>query len=311
MSYATVDRLRIFVSSTIAECAQERKRARAAILSLNHEPILFEDVGARPHPPREVYKTRLEESHIFVGVYREEYGWIAPDMTISGIEDEFDIATNRTMDRLVYIYSAPCARAPRLQTLIERARNAGITTASYSSAEELERLVVRDVTAVISSRFAARQSMVVRDAPKAEDVLDALLPTKKHRFRRRSVEEAITGKLNESRRVAMVGPLGSGKTVMLAQLALDHDWIFVDGTELSRLELLASVGNALRARLNKPPLTVTTEDQAVELFRDSAAALEPGTIAVDGAIDARPLCNFPVERHRLIFTSRSPWIGFR
>ena len=302
--YATVDRLRIFVSSTISECAAERERIRTAIRSLNHEPILFEDVGARPHPPREVYRTRLEESHVFVGVYRECYGWIAPDMRISGIEDEFEIATSRSMDRLVYIYETPGARESRLQELIDRAQNAGITTASYSSPEELEQLVRRDVTAVVSSGFA-QQAMVLREAPTAHDVLEAILPKKEHRFRRRVVEKAITERLQESRRVAIVGPLGSGKTVLLTQLALGHDWVFVDGTDLSRLDLLASVANAIRKRLDRPAMTVTTEDQAVQLYVDTTRALEPTTIAVDGADEANALCKLPMDRHRLLFTSRS------
>ena len=58
----TVDRLAVFVSSTITECAAERAVVRDAIRSINHEPILFEEIGARPHPPRELYKARLEIS---------------------------------------------------------------------------------------------------------------------------------------------------------------------------------------------------------------------------------------------------------
>ena len=304
MTYETVDRLRIFVSSTITECARERERIRAAVRSLNHEPILFEDVGARPHPPRDVYKTRLEESHVFVGVYRESYGWIAPDMSISGIEDEFEIATHRGMDRLVYTHSAPAGREPRLQQLIDRARSAGITTANYSSLEELEQLVRSDVTAVVSSGFA-KQAIAVRDAPTAEEVLERILPEKAHRFTRRFVEKAIGEKLKESRRVAILGPLGSGKTVILAQLALSHDWIFVDGTGLSRLDLLASVANAMRKKVGKPPITATTEDQAMRLYVDVSRALEPVTIAVDGAdYEANALCRLPMDKHRLVFTSR-------
>ena len=65
---STVDHLRVFVSSTIKECAAERASVRDAIRSLNHEPVLFEDVGARPYPPREVYTARLEISQIFVGI---------------------------------------------------------------------------------------------------------------------------------------------------------------------------------------------------------------------------------------------------
>ena len=38
-----VDRLRVFVSSTIKECAEERAVVRDAIRSINHEPILFEE----------------------------------------------------------------------------------------------------------------------------------------------------------------------------------------------------------------------------------------------------------------------------
>ena len=304
MTYETVDRLRIFVSSTITECACERKRIRAAVRSLNHEPILFEDVGARPHPPREVYKTRLEESHVFVGVYRESYGWIAPEMDISGIEDEFEIATHRGMDRLVYIHSSPGEREPRLQQLIDRTRSAGITTANYSSPEELEQLVRSDVTAVVSNGFA-KQAIAVRDAPTAEEVLERILPENAQRFTRRFVEKAIGEKIKESRRVAILGPLGSGKTVILAQLALSHDWIFVDGTGLGRLDLLASVANAMRKRGGEPAITATTEDQAMRLYVEVSRALEPTTIAVDGADDeANVLCSLPMDKHRLVFTSR-------
>ena len=87
MTSLALDRLHIFVSSTLQECASERASARAAITSLNHEPILFEDIGARAHPPPDVYRPRLDISHIFVAIYRELYGWIAPDMDISGIDD--------------------------------------------------------------------------------------------------------------------------------------------------------------------------------------------------------------------------------
>ena len=42
-------RLRVFVSSTLAELSPERQAARAAIESLRLSPVLFE-AGARPHP---------------------------------------------------------------------------------------------------------------------------------------------------------------------------------------------------------------------------------------------------------------------
>ena len=63
-------------------------------------PILFE-LGARPHPPRDLYRAYLTQSDIFIGIYWESYGWIAPDMPISGIEDEFLLAED--MPRLIYV----------------------------------------------------------------------------------------------------------------------------------------------------------------------------------------------------------------
>ena len=153
MTSLTVDRLQVFVSSTIKECAAERTAVRDAIRSINHQPILFEEIGSRPYPPRELYKARLEMSQIFVGIYKESYGWIAPGMDVSGLEDEFWLAAERGIDRLIYIYQTPSSRDPKLKILIDEAKNAGITFAFYTDPEQLRDRVRNDLTAVVSNRF--------------------------------------------------------------------------------------------------------------------------------------------------------------
>ena len=45
-------RLRVFVSSTLGELADERRAVARAISALRLTPVMFEQ-GARPHPPRE------------------------------------------------------------------------------------------------------------------------------------------------------------------------------------------------------------------------------------------------------------------
>ncbi len=56
---ATPDqRLRVFVSSTLEELAAERRAVRAAITRMRLTPVLFE-LGARPHPPRDLYRAYL------------------------------------------------------------------------------------------------------------------------------------------------------------------------------------------------------------------------------------------------------------
>ena len=64
-------------------------------------PVMFE-LGARPHPPRDLYRAYLEQSDVFVGLYAERYGWVAPGEEISGLEDEYRLAPPQ-MPKLVYI----------------------------------------------------------------------------------------------------------------------------------------------------------------------------------------------------------------
>src|ERR671926_1736314 len=87
-------RVRVFVSSTLDELAPERAAARGAITQLRLTPVLFES-GARPYPPRELYRAYLAQSDIFIGLYWQRYGWIAPDMDISGLEDEYRLAGDK------------------------------------------------------------------------------------------------------------------------------------------------------------------------------------------------------------------------
>ena len=228
MNPLTVDRLLVFVSSTIKECAAERAVVKEAIRSINHEPVLFEEIGARPHPPRDIYKARLEMSQIFIGIYRESYGWTAPEMDISGVEDEFRLAAAQGMDRLIYIYETPSSRDPKLQTLIDEAQNAGITFALYTDPEQLRDRVRNDLTAVVSNRFVD-QAVAVHEAPGPEEVLDSLVPDPKNRIRRPDVEGALMDTLNNVGRVVVTAPFGGGKTILLAQLSAEKGWIFVDG----------------------------------------------------------------------------------
>jgi Domain of unknown function (DUF4062) len=76
-------RLRVFVSSTLAELAEERAAVARAISALRLTPVLFE-LGARPHPPHELYRAHLARSDIFVGLYWQRYGWIGPAWTSQG-----------------------------------------------------------------------------------------------------------------------------------------------------------------------------------------------------------------------------------
>ena len=149
-------RLRVFVSSTLKELEPERRAARAAIEQLRLAPVMFE-LGARPHPPRELYRAYLEQSDVFVGIYWQQYGWIAPGEEISGLEDEYRLAP-REMPKLIYV-KQPAEREERLSELMSRIRDDG--TASYtpfSTADELADLIAADLATLLAERFDASRA---------------------------------------------------------------------------------------------------------------------------------------------------------
>jgi hypothetical protein len=148
-------RLRVFVSSTLAELAEERDAAHGAIEGLQLTPVMFE-LGARPHPPRNLYRAYLEQSHIFLGIYWQRYGWVAPGETVSGLEDEYLLSNG--MPRLLYVKAPAEEREPRLVQLLRRIQDDD--TASYKSfrtPDELARLVASDLAVLLSERFTSRR----------------------------------------------------------------------------------------------------------------------------------------------------------
>src|SRR6266487_4435532 len=145
-------RVRVFISSTLEELAAERAAARRAIARLHLVPVWYES-GARPHPPRPMYRAYLKQSQVFVGIYWQRYGWVAPEMQISGLEDEYRLAAGKPM--LLYLKRPAPDREPRLAAMLDSIRAAG--TASYrtfATPRELERLLADDLAVLLSESFA-------------------------------------------------------------------------------------------------------------------------------------------------------------
>jgi predicted ATPase len=146
-------RLRVFVSSTLNELAAERVAVKRAISTLRLIPVMFE-AGARPHAPRALYRAYLEQSQMFIGIYWQSYGWIAPEESISGIEDEYLLSAGKP--KLIYIKSPAPDRDEALTGLIDRIKSDdNVSYRSFSDAEELEGLVKDDLALVLSESFAA------------------------------------------------------------------------------------------------------------------------------------------------------------
>ncbi|HXZ73966.1 MAG TPA: DUF4062 domain-containing protein [Streptosporangiaceae bacterium] len=145
-------RVRVFISSTLGELAAERAAARRAITRLHLVPVWYES-GARPHPPRSMYRAYLAQSQVFVGIYWQRYGWVVPGMEISGLEDEFRLAAGKPM--LLYLKRPAPELEPRLAAMIEGIRAAGsVSYRTFATARELEQLLADDLAVLLSKSFA-------------------------------------------------------------------------------------------------------------------------------------------------------------
>ena len=134
-----------------------------AISVLRLTPVMFE-LGARPHPPQELYRAYLAQSDVFVGLYWQRYGWVGPGMEISGLEDEFQLS--KGFPRLLYVKVPAPDREPRLTEMLKSIEAEGsVSYRQFRTARELGRLVRDDLATLLSEQFAAAHLSAAATAP--------------------------------------------------------------------------------------------------------------------------------------------------
>jgi predicted ATPase len=227
-------RLRVFVSSTLAELAEERAAVGRAISALRLTPVMFE-LGARPHPPRELYRAYLAQSDIFIGLYWQRYGWIGPGMDISGLEDEFRLS--HLIPRLLYVKTPAPDQEPRLTAMIGELQTEGTDAyRSFRSPRELGRLVRDDLALLLSERFTTPGGPADRSASSAVDTdrrSERSLPLTSTSLIGREHDIAEVSKLlqkPEVRLVTLTGPGGIGKTRLAIAVGEQLDDRYPKGT---------------------------------------------------------------------------------
>jgi len=271
-------RVRVFVSSTLDELTPERDAVRHAIEQLHLTPVMFE-LGARPHPPRELYRAYLAQSHIFVGIYWQRYGWVAPGESVSGLEDEYVLSAR--IPRLLYLKSPAPDRERRLSELIERMQSED--SASYrhfETPDELARLVQDDLAILLSERFEATNARPTT-APATEQpsrsVSPPPLPPTPTLGRGRDIEAVAELLRGGTRLLTLSGAGGIGKSrlaIEVAQRLADEfgpDLYYVSVESVTSPELLLrTIADSLQVRLEgiRGPL-----DALVGYLRDRRSLL--------------------------------------
>jgi predicted ATPase len=226
-------RVRVFVSSTLTELADERQAVRDAVKALRLVPVMFE-LGARPYPPRPVYRAYLAQSQVFVGIYWQSYGWLGPGEQVSGLEDEYQLSAG--LPRLIYVKSPAPDREPRLTELLARIREKGcISYQHFSAAAELQQLVENDLAVLLSERFERTRP---DGGAAAEAALAGALPVPATPLVGRereaaAVEDLIAGE--GVRLVTLTGPGGVGKSRLAVEAARRLGPGFADGVRFVEL----------------------------------------------------------------------------
>jgi predicted ATPase len=272
-------RLRVFVSSTLGELADERRAVGRAISALRLTPVMFE-LGARPHPPQDLYRAYLAQSDIFIGLYWQRYGWTGPGMDISGLQDELERA--QALPRLLYVKGPAPDREPRLSALLSGiAEEASDSYRHFRTAAELGQLVRDDLATLLSERFAAGPPAAADPAPApagpASRRPPGPLPAGSTSLigREQAIGEvASLAAQPGARLVTLTGPGGIGKT-RLAVAAGERlgdrfgaGVVFVPLAEVTDPALvLARIGRAVGADMAEGPSPL---DALGELFSDGA-----------------------------------------
>src|SRR5512143_3817461 len=229
-------RLRVFVSSTLKELAEERKAVRQAILKLRLAPVMFES-GARPHPPQDLYKSYLAQSQIFIGIYWQSYGWIAPGTLVSGLEDEYNLSA--ALPSLIYIKNPAPEREPALSKLLDRIRNDNSKCYTYfSTPQELKELVQDDLALLLTEHF---ESATPAGQPPAETTAHppTNVPVPRNLLIGREGELAKACSLllrDDVALVTLTGAGGTGKSRLAIQIGLRLRSNFEQGVYLVPLE---------------------------------------------------------------------------
>src|SRR5215471_5541438 len=258
-------RLRVFVSSTLEELAEERHAVARAVSALRLTPVMFEQ-GARPHSPRDVYRAYLAQSDVFIGLYWQRYGQPLPGADISGLEEELDLSAR--LPKLLYVKEPAPGRDPQLARLLDRIKQeSSVSYRIFGRPAELGRLVRNDLAALLSDRFAAGRSPRAAAAGRPSGLGPLPVSTTTLVGREQAIGDVV-GLLTRPgvRLVTLTGPGGVGKTRLAVAVAERLRERFGDRAVFAPLatvtdpgQVLSGIGRTVGADWAGTPLDAVAE----------------------------------------------------
>jgi len=182
----------VFVSSVQKELATERRAVcdfirNDALLRKYFDVFLFEELPATDQRADKLYFDYVDRSAIYLGIFGSEYGWEDAE-GVSPTEREFDRATEKGKNRLVYVKtSGGAGRHPKMEALIRKAERV-LVRQRFSDITDL----IGQVYASLIEHLEERGTLTARplDAASSPDAsLDEISPERVRWFLERAKAE--------------------------------------------------------------------------------------------------------------------------
>ncbi len=168
-----MEKLRVFISSTMDDLQEERMSVADAINENSFwESINAESFVARSESPREVCLEEVKSSHIYIGIFKDRYGYIPSNDNPQGcsvVVLEYNEAKNNRLPILIFVDKNDSKRESKLIEFLRDIADfdKGHWRKEYSTTDELVRstleAVNREVTKIYVETINTKRKNEIRE----------------------------------------------------------------------------------------------------------------------------------------------------
>ena len=154
-----MDKLRIFISSTMQDLQSERKAVTDAINKNRFwQSVNAESFVARSESPREVCLEEIRKSHIYIGIFKNCYGYIPKNNNPEGYSVtalEYYEARNNKLPIFIFVYKNAKNREEKLKEFLKEITDfdTGHWRKEYYTIKELIKYVIDAINSEITKEY--------------------------------------------------------------------------------------------------------------------------------------------------------------
>ena len=154
-----MEKLRVFISSTMDDLQEERMAVADAINeNIFWESVYAESFTARSESPREVCLEEVGRSHIYIGIFKDRYGYIPSENNPQGYSAvvlEYYEAKNNQLPIFIFVDKNGSKRGKKLIEFIKMITDfdKGHWRKEYSTTDELVQFTLEAIKREITKGY--------------------------------------------------------------------------------------------------------------------------------------------------------------